>query len=346
MTTTIGIIGNDVPRQLVMAADAVPRRLTGTWDGRLDARASALLGAVDPAVTGILTEILAGRHDDLAGLVVCNDAQAHLRLFYVLRMLCGEGLPPVHLLDLPRLDSPAARRFAAHQLTALSEFCAGLSGASPTASRLRAAAAAESQVRAALVRLRARRRAASAVPGADALSAIIEACALPVTDAVAALDAVVDPAPSPSVRVHVTGSSHPDPTVYAALEARGLVVVSDDHSTGDQAWIGESVDSGELDEVCDGLVELHFARTGDSAGASIAARAALTRASAQAGGALFALSLIREDDEAPAWDFAAVRDELRAGGIPALSRRWIRRGQSTTVAAEVAAKILDERVAS
>ncbi|UUT34707.1 hypothetical protein [Microbacterium elymi] len=91
MTAVIGIIGAEVPRQLVLAAGAAPRPLPGSWDGGLDDRAAALLGTVDPVVTGILTELLAGRHSDLAGLIVCNDTQSHLRLFYVLRMPARRG---------------------------------------------------------------------------------------------------------------------------------------------------------------------------------------------------------------------------------------------------------------
>lgn len=346
MTAFIGIIGNDVPRQLVLAAGGIPIRITGSWDGPLGERASALLGTVDPVVAGILTELLAGRHSDLDGLVVCNDTQSHLRLFYVLRMLPAPALP-VHLLDLPRFDSPAARRFAAHQLEDLTAFCAARSGILPTPAGLRAAAAAEAGVGSAMQRLRARRRARSPVRGAAALAAMISAGRAPSSaDAVDVLDAAAGPAAPEAVRVHVTGSAHPDASVYAELEERDMVVVSDDHETGDEMLMGAVVDSDDLDEVYERLADQHFARTGGSASASIRARAELTRTRARQAGAQAVISLIRKGDDAPAWDVAALREALAADGIPVVSRQWIPRGQAGAAAADAAAQLHSERVAS
>ena len=84
-SAVIGVVGNDVPRLLPLAAAAVPMRLTGSWDGPVDPAAQELLGASDLETVRILTELRAGAvHVD--ALVVCNDTQAHLRLFYVLRV--------------------------------------------------------------------------------------------------------------------------------------------------------------------------------------------------------------------------------------------------------------------
>ncbi|UUT34708.1 2-hydroxyacyl-CoA dehydratase family protein [Microbacterium elymi] len=225
------------------------------------------------------------------------------------------------------------------QLEALTAFCTRLSGSSSTPESLRASAAGEADVAAALGRLRARRRAPSPVAGTSALAAMIAATSQTATDAVAALDAVVETAPPGALRAHLTGSAHPDASVYARLEEHGIVVVSDDHQTGDETRLGACVDSGDLDEVHAGLVDHHFARTAGSAGASIAARAAITRVGAQGSGAQAVVSLIREGDEAPAWDLAAIREELAGVGIPVLLRRWIPRGGSSTAAIEVAAEL-------
>src|SRR5690606_13078469 len=115
-----------------------------------------------------------------AGIVVCNDSPSHLRLFYVLRQLAADGLPPVHLLDLPRRDSAAARVFAARQLHELTRFCAGLTGRTPAEPDLVAAAAAERRVGDAFAALGERRRAVPPqVTGATALSAVITALSAP-----------------------------------------------------------------------------------------------------------------------------------------------------------------------
>ena len=92
--TAVGIVGNDVPRQLVLAAGLVPRRLTGSWDGASARRAAELLGASD-AVTGASSHgiLRRGREPARCARSSCNDSQAHLRLFYVLRMLDADGAP-------------------------------------------------------------------------------------------------------------------------------------------------------------------------------------------------------------------------------------------------------------
>ena len=346
MTVSIGVVGNDVPRQLVMASGGIARRLGGAWDGPIDERAAALLGAVDPVVAGVLTDLLGGRQSEVDGLIVCNDSQSHLRLFYILRMLQGEGLPRVHLLDLPRVESEGARRFATLQFDALVQFCAGVSGTAPTPEALRSAGSREAQVRTAVDRLQGRRRATSPVRGGDALSAMLAAGALEPEAAVAALDAVREEAPKDAVRVHVTGSAHPDASVYRALEEHGMVVVSEDHDTGDEAWLGACVVSDDVESVNGGLIRQHFGRIAGSATCSIASRAALTTASAIRSGARIVLSLIREGDEAPAWDLAVMSEELAAAGIRLVSRRWISHGDAVRHLADVAREIHDERVAS
>ena len=314
MTDAIGIVGNDVPRQLVLAAGMVPRQLTGSWNGRVDDRAAQLLGAVDAVTTRILSDIMAAA-DSLAGIVVCNDSQAHLRLFYVLRML--GGAPPVHLVDLPRRDSAAARTFAALQLHELVRFLSRISGRPLEATALRAAADAETRIGAAAARLRQRRRAVpSVVLGATALRALRAAMSSPEDEAVEFLDAARDePRPSGD-RVHLTGSSHPDASVYDALESTGMVVVSDDHDTGDLAWVGAAVTSDDLAEVCAGLAALHFTRDPASAVGLISERTADSLARAVDARAEFGVSLLRPLDDAPSWDAADTAAAFEASGIP------------------------------
>lgn len=312
----IGIVGGDVPRQLVLAAGAIPRRLLGSWSGPVSDRAASLLGAVDPVAARILTELLAPAATLPAALVVCNDSSAHLRLFYVLRLLRDEGLPPVHLLDLPRRDSAEARRFAAVQLRALAEFCAEVTGRLPTAAALGTAADAEREVGAAVAALRDRRRTTPpAVTGTTALAALIAAQTLPPADAVARLEAAVEAVDPAAVRVHVTGSGHPDPSVYAAIEQAGSVIVSDDVDTGDLAWFGETA-GGDLAAACTHLADRHFTRAVAAPVSLTAERAAGARLRAAAGGAEVAVSIRRVGDDGPAWDLPAARKELADVGIP------------------------------
>lgn len=317
----IGIVGNDVPRQILWATGVTPRRLTGSWGVTPSAEAVELLGAVDAPVAGILTALLSAEATALDALVICNDSQSHLRLFYVLRMLTDRGLPPVRLLDLPRQDGPATRTFARVQLDRLIRFCSEVTGATPNGVGWRDAAERERVVGDAVARLRRRRRAVPAeVSGTAALTALLTAASVSPDEAVAVLDHAsgdVDPA---ALRVFAAGSGHPDPSVYAELERGGVVVVGESHDTGDLSWFSTAVDANGIDAILDGLVDAHFARSVGSAVSTVADSAAATVTGAAAARADAVLALVRAGDEAPLWDLAATRAALANDGRPLVTR--------------------------
>ena len=332
----IAVIGNDLPRQLVLACGAVPHRLTGSWDGTVDAKAQELLGAADAVAVRILTELLAGR-ERMDALVVCNDSQAHLRLFYALRAIGWST--PVHLLDMPRADTAPARRFAAAQYRALISFCAGVTGKAPDGAILRTAGSEEHSLGDALGALRERRR-AGACSGTESLEAVLAAGRLAPVEAGRLLDATgIGGAAGDGIRLHVTGSNHPDATAYRVLEQHGAVVVSEDHDTGDGAWLGHAVDSDDIDDVVTGLIDAHIDRIATSSTSSAAARAQLTATGAGVSGAAAVIALIRDLDEAPLWDLADQQEALAALGIPFVVRSRMAADGTATAADEATAAV-------
>ena len=95
---SIGVVGNDVPRQLVMASGGIARRLGGAVE-RTDRRAGRRsTGCGRPRRRRRSHRPSRRTPLRLDGLIVCNDSQSHLRLFYILRMLAGgraaTGPPP------------------------------------------------------------------------------------------------------------------------------------------------------------------------------------------------------------------------------------------------------------
>jgi benzoyl-CoA reductase/2-hydroxyglutaryl-CoA dehydratase subunit BcrC/BadD/HgdB len=333
----IGIVGDDVPRQLVLACGARPHRLTGAWSGG-SSQAQDLLGATDAAAAAILDEVLSGSVP-LTGLIVSNDCEAHRRLFYALR--AGGSPVPLHLVDLPRRDGDAARRFARHQLEELITFCAAVTGQRADAASLGAAAAAELALARALEKLRARRRADPAeCSGSAAIEAYLAAARLDPAEALVVVDSARTPTAGGALRVHLTGSSHPDAFVYRALEDAGMVVTGDDHDTGDAAWIGVGVEAATVGEVLEELVGAHFARVTSSATASSADRAALTATTAAADGACVVVALVREGDEAPLWDLADQRAALEDPGIPLVTRTHVRPSDVESAVRELTAELL------
>jgi benzoyl-CoA reductase/2-hydroxyglutaryl-CoA dehydratase subunit BcrC/BadD/HgdB len=345
----IGVIGADVPRQLVLAAGATPMRIFGSWSTPYSSEAWELLGAVDAVAARILDEVLSGAHDDLAGLVVCNDSAADLRIFYVLRILSERGrVPfPVHLLDAPRGGGAPRDRFVGRQYDRLAAFCESLTGERIDAAGLQRAARRERELGRALTALRGRRRAREC-RGAAALDAYLAAATLPPEHATEIADATASAlAGAPDGEpVFVTGSAHPEASVYRVIEAAGLVVVGEDHDTGDAAWIGDAVDSGGVDEVIAELARRHAARPPLAARSRTRERAAELDRRLTETDASGVLALVRELDDGPVWDLPGQRLIVEQRGLPFASRARIAPEAALATAEEVASALAGELAAA
>lgn len=312
----IGIIGADAPRQILLAAGATPVRLFGAWNGPVSREASELLGAADAVAARVLDGVLSGMHDDLAGLVVCNDSAANLRVYYVLRLLAERGrIPyPVQLLDTPRGGGQHVNLFVARQYERLAGFVSGCTGQMLDAETLAAAAVREAPLAEALGRMR-ERRVEGTLSGSSALRCYAAAAQLAPEQALAAIDAVQqNDAPEPALWVFMTGSSHPDTTVYEALEQSGIGVVGEDHDSGDAAWIGQTVDAASPGEAFSALAELHAQRPPSASRSLTSERTEHLLAEVRRTGAAGVVALVRDLDDGPVWDLPGQREALAASG--------------------------------
>ncbi|MGM7699128.1 2-hydroxyacyl-CoA dehydratase [Microbacterium sp. A84] len=321
----IGVVGSDLPRQIVLAAGAVPQRLFGSWSGAVSPRASELLGAVDAVAGRILDAILAGEHDDLVGLVICNDSQANLRMFYVLRVLAERGeVPfPVQLLDAPRGPGAAKRAFVVAQYARLVDFCGQVTGSTVGIEDLRRAGGVEQNVAVALERMR-ERRAGSRCTGVAALNAYrIAACSAPDVAIAAVDDAAIDDAQGPvgeGKRIFVTGSAHPDSTVYQELERAGVAIVAEDHDAGDAGWFAACPTGDSAADILAGLASLHAERPPSAARGTTAERVTALRRRVVETRSTAVIALVRDLDDAPAWELSSFRAALDAVSVPFASR--------------------------
>ncbi|NKX51790.1 2-hydroxyacyl-CoA dehydratase, partial [Arthrobacter deserti] len=283
--------------------------------------AAELLGAADVVALRLLGDLLSGRHDGLAGVVVCNDPMADLRLSYVLRILADRGRLrfPVHLLDAPRGGGAHRGRFVARQYARLAGFVSGITGRPADATTLAEAAAAESALGRGLTQVRDQ-RCARTLSGTAALAAYRLAAQTAPAQALGRIADLLSAADMPSsgtgaaVPVYLTGSSHPDATVYAELEAAGAVVVGEDHDAGDAAWVGETADAASLEDACRLLAEQHALRPPSAARSLSAGRTRHLLAELRRTGAAGVVALVRDLDDGPVWDLAEQRRALAGTG--------------------------------
>ncbi|GAA1356891.1 hypothetical protein GCM10009636_27030 [Arthrobacter koreensis] len=312
----IGIIGADAPRQILLAAGATPVRLFGAWTGVVSQEAAELLGAADAVAARVLDGVLSGMHNDLAGLVVCNDSAANLRVYYVLRLLAERGcIPyPVQLLDTPRGGGPHRNLFVARQYERLAGFASACTGQALDAETLAAAAARENSLGKALGCVR-ERRVSGSLSGSSALRCYAAAAKLAPEEALAAIDVIQqDDVPGTLLPVFMTGSSHPDTTVYEALEQSGIGIVGEDHDAGDAAWIGQTVDAASSGEAFRALAELHAQRPPSASRSLTSERTEHLLTEVRRTGAAGVVALVRDLDDGPVWDLPAQREALAARG--------------------------------
>lgn len=302
----VGVVGADVPTELVEASGAVSYRLHGSPDLVSD-EARAILGtALDPVAHSVLTRLLDGSLAFLTGLVISRDAQSSLQLFYALRELRridpARPLPPVVLLDLLHLPTPHTARYDEVRLAQLADQLAGWTGTPVTPGRLADAVRAVGRVRALLREVDAL-RVAGRLTGTTALHAVGVATALPAVDAVPLLgQVVVEAVGLPAApRIFLTGSGQDTDALYRTLEGvLGCLVVGEDHDWGVLALPADA-SAPELPA----LALAYRDRGPAAATSSIRRRAAATADRARDRRADLLLAVVREHDEAPAWDFPA-----------------------------------------
>jgi hypothetical protein len=332
-TSIVGIVGSDLPRSLVSAAGAVPLRLFWTGEVSDSARDEAfvLLGrGIDRATQRLLAAVLDGQFDFLSGILVTHDCQASVVLFYILRELDRQGRisVPVHLVDLVHLDREPTLVFDVAQLARAAAVLEGWTGTAVTAESLRGEMLAHALVDAELATLQRRRRARHpVVTGSDALHAYGVASALPPGAALSFLRDVIADLPEVGdraigLRLFLSGSTPIGDELYLLIERQEIgghpvSIVGEDHDWGDLVLTVKP----ELPRADMALEELYAALVAGMLGADPAAptagqkaRGVASRAAISATGAAALLSIVREHDDAAAWDFP---HQFADAGVPA-----------------------------
>jgi len=315
----VGVVGPDVPRELVTAVGGLAVRLHGAPGTDRELGDRYLGRGVDPWARALLAGLLQGGWPGLDALVVGRDSEASSRLFFALRELhrigYADGVPQVVLCDVLHLPHRSTTRYVERRLHAVAAALGEVAGVR-VVDGLAGAVEAHDRVRALLVELSAVRR--SSPPRLSGVEALAVHAAVQATDPEQAgallgdlLAELPTRPPLDGLRVHLTGSSHDEPSVYRALADEGLVVVSEDHDWGDLQG-HRPVGVATLTALAE-----RYQRSGPTAQrASADARAALLDADLQQGRPDLVVAYIRERDDAPGWDLPAQRSVCARHGIP------------------------------
>jgi benzoyl-CoA reductase/2-hydroxyglutaryl-CoA dehydratase subunit BcrC/BadD/HgdB len=303
-------LGADLPQEIVRACGHHAIRLVpGESEDHpeIDALISReSLGSRGRRLLGAIAALPVGD----ALLISHTDAEQP-QLFATLRELsrCGAmTLPPVAFLDLLTTDRPAVLTYNAIRVRQALDWLATLGGEAP---RLAETIAQGNALRAALGRVMSLRL-DGLIAGATAQHVVAATAMLDPDEAIALLDAI-DPASLsrlPGDRVVLGGSLAERPDSIAAIEARGLLVVGEDHGWGEDR-------AHRLIDPRREPVEALAASTLDPWSgpfARVAARAERLAARAKARGARI-VYVIGEGDESAPWQAQAVRVAAEAAGV-------------------------------
>jgi len=321
----VGVLGHEVPRELVLAAGMLPIRLAPARLGSRGAGATAAGSRFQlaPDCQIVLDALSDGELEWIDALVIGRDTESQTKLFYVLRELVSIAEAPDAqwwFYDLVRLPSEASAHYNRVRAREFADVLSGWSGERLSSEAIERSIEAANMTASLLKQVSDLRRADPVgVGGADALLLYGAALTLPPDQCQDLLRAVLaDPRAAPSGRrVFVSGSPQDDRTLYEGIEGAGFVVVGEDHDWGDAGWAQTRSTADPLD----GLVDRYHLGPPSSARGGLDERARATCDGALDAGAEVVLQLVFDHDEAPEWEFPGLRDRLGRHGIPVVQAR-------------------------
>jgi len=328
-----GYFCDNIPEELLMAADILPVRVSGDprrgraayaryveplgpfYEGRFDYVASMIEG------------LLSGEYDYLDGLVVPHTRKAIQQIYGQLLLIKEQHpalrLPELFFLDRTYTSSYSSALFNRRQIVAFRTALEKFVGHAISNDAIIAAIRLTNEARRLLRSLSDLRTASpTRCSGVDALHIIGASMLMPKASFVELLREFLaasgtEPVIPPRVRVFIGGSPFDHPQLYELIEAAGAVVVAEDHCWG--ARCGDFPVTEGIDPI-----EALAARYTDKPACSIAlplrrtvdlsvARALAARADA-------AIFLVQRGDELQLWETPDEVRALEATGMPVLHR--------------------------
>ncbi len=261
---------------------------------------------------------LTNRLVDAAAIVLPRSSDPDYKCFLYLRELARRGiaanLPPILLFDLLQSDHSDARAYNADRARNLSARLANLAGRQHRADDLRDAVMSANRARAAARRLHALRNDRPRIGGADALPLLGAFWQLEPERYAALADATANTlarrVPLERRRVVVAGTPVDAPTMHAAIEAEGAVVVAELSPFGS---CGTSADIGIADDPFTALAD-HYGR--ESIDARLPVNILMHKLDELLGAAQAVVFLQPRDDASFGWDYPRVRELLARRSIP------------------------------
>lgn len=319
----VGILGCDVPEELLIAADMLPYPIFGEPGTTMEETDKYLEFSFPPAVRAQFEKVLYGMDADIMDyLVIANSTDAILRIYYYIREIKTlepeKKIPDIYFIDW------LFTRYRMHQVRneyIIEQFRKQLeiwTGHEITDKAILAASDVCNRNRMLLEEV-SKLRNEGRINGSEALIIICAARYMEKEEHSKLLEELIkDAAEWPvcdGTKVFVTGSGHEYTDFYEMLEANGMVAVSEDHDNGDRYWNKQT--NTALAPVR-GIVDRYMLRSASTKRAFVSERIEAVCNAAEACGAKSVISYTHRYDDAPSWDFPEEKAALEKMGIKAL----------------------------
>lgn len=320
----VGLMGYDIPEEILLAAGLLPFRITGYYGGERASAEKYLEYSFGSVWKGLWESLTSDYEGLIERVVFCSSSDMFLKLFYYLRALGGlepeRRLPEMLYLDFELTQKTfKTQERNERELRDLIAAAERWSGNAVSAQDLRAAIALCSEYRRALRDFNALRGPERCtVTGSEALTVIGGSMFMEKREATDCLRRVTEEArkwpDAPGVRVYYAGSVQETTEVYELVEQAGCNIAGEDHDMGRRMF---DTDVDERLEPVSALAERLIKRMPVSEKGSIRARVrSLGRELDEVRPDAF-ITFMNNNDEAYVWDYPSVKAELlEKRGIP------------------------------
>jgi benzoyl-CoA reductase/2-hydroxyglutaryl-CoA dehydratase subunit BcrC/BadD/HgdB len=319
--SVVGIIGNAVPFELVLACGRVPV-LIAARSGPPTPHADVFMEEIIPPETKALFESALTGGLQFLDLLILSRPYAHLYYYLkeVYRLGRGPLFPQLHMYDLMHSQRDAVRAYNWGRTESLIERLERLAGEEITERRLRAAITATNRNRD-LQRRLLEQRWAGALSGVDALTALGAVYFMPPDDYHSALEGyLADLQPDASLEARprllvVTSEPLAHTRLHEALEGAGALVVAEDDWWGSRAPGADVPMAGSAREA---ILQKYWLDTASANVYPAQAREAWLQQHALRPDLAGVVFYLPPSDHQLGWDYPRLKSWLEAHHVPSL----------------------------
>ncbi|WP_180994352.1 2-hydroxyacyl-CoA dehydratase subunit D [Bacillus sp. Marseille-P3661] len=319
----VGILGNDVPEEILIAADMIPIYIFGDPNGDMNHANRYLETGSTPLVRAQFERIINGSYSYLDYLVISSSADSITRAFYYLRSIRKVEpemkIPELYYFDFLHSMNRTSALYNRDRAREFRQKVESWAGKKITDESIRKALITCNENRELLSKLNDLRIAKEpCVSGVQALIISSVSLCIPKDEHNRLLRSFLRDEKFPKlsgVRLFVTGSTHDHTEFYELVESSGAIIVGEDHDLGSRLYEGKlDLTVDPIDTITD---RYHF-RIPSTRQSTVSVRVDALVNEVQHCGAQGVIFFIHNDDDAPSWDYPEQRKALENLGIKVL----------------------------